>query len=407
MSTPNPATTPWVPVWNLNGGMDLRYNGAWQAGNYSDGDVVVYQGVTYLCVRPTNKAPTPWAPGQLVVQPSVRVYRSTSQSIPNGSWTAISWDSIRYDRGPAVHWNVNQPTRLTCQIAGTYIVWAGVQWNNGGGGNIRAAQIYLNGSIYLGAGGIRGSLQTADYQNSNTPTLVSLNVGDYIELIVWQDSGAALGTLASDGGSNRSQLEFSMALVGGMQGPPGLAANVNYGTTLPPSPADGQEAILVDSVTAPTYQWRFRYNAGHTSDAYKWEFVGGTPWEQIGIGGAFWGTFEGTISTGFTRLTTVGPQFTAPRAGIYDAEGWAIAQNAGGQNLAAFIISTYPSGVGWQGFEAGTVPYAAGSGGSISSAKMITLTAGQVIEMLYCTSNASYQSNFNNRSMRVIPRRIA
>ena len=44
---------------------------------------------------------------------------------------------------------------------------------------------------------------------------------------------------------------------------------VCYGTTLPASPVDGQEAILVDSVTNPTYQWRFRYNAGSTS-AYKW-----------------------------------------------------------------------------------------------------------------------------------------
>src|SRR4029077_1979087 len=52
--------------------------------------------------------------------------------------------------------------------------------------------------------------------------------------------------------------------------PPGTA----YGTTLPASPTDGQEAVLVDSVTNPTYQWRFRYNAG-SSSAYKWEFVGG------------------------------------------------------------------------------------------------------------------------------------
>jgi hypothetical protein len=51
---------------------------------------------------------------------------------------------------------------------------------------------------------------------------------------------------------------------------------VSYGTTLPASPFDGQEAVLVDSVSNPTYQWRFRYNAGSTS-AYKWEFVGGAP----------------------------------------------------------------------------------------------------------------------------------
>ena len=50
-----------------------------------------------------------------------------------------------------------------------------------------------------------------------------------------------------------------------------------YGTTLPASPADGQQAIYVDSTTSPTYQWLFRYNAG-SSQTDKWEFVGGLPW---------------------------------------------------------------------------------------------------------------------------------
>src|SRR6516164_9624771 len=55
---------------------------------------------------------------------------------------------------------------------------------------------------------------------------------------------------------------------------PNPTLKIPYGTTLPASPVDGQEAILVDSITNPTYQWRLRYNAGSTS-AYKWEFVGG------------------------------------------------------------------------------------------------------------------------------------
>src|SRR6516165_9884547 len=57
---------------------------------------------------------------------------------------------------------------------------------------------------------------------------------------------------------------------------PADVANIPYGTSLPASPFDGQEAILVDSVTNPSYQWRFRFNAGSTS-AYKWECVGATP----------------------------------------------------------------------------------------------------------------------------------
>ena len=57
------------------------------------------------------------------------------------------------------------------------------------------------------------------------------------------------------------------------------AASVGYGTSLPASPVDGLEYTLVDSVSTPTYTWRFRYNAG-SSSAYKWEFIGGAPGAQ-------------------------------------------------------------------------------------------------------------------------------
>jgi hypothetical protein len=84
-----------------------------------------------------------------------------------------------------------------------------------------------------------------------------------------------------------------------------------YGTTLPGSPVDGQEAILVDSTTNPTYQWRFRYNVGSTSP-YKWEFIGGPP------AYATVGPNESTGTTGaWINLATPGPLFIVPRAGDY------------------------------------------------------------------------------------------
>ena len=60
MSVPDPATTDWVALWSLTGGVALDYKGSWAAGSYTDGDVVVHQGVTYMCVRPTSAAPVPW-----------------------------------------------------------------------------------------------------------------------------------------------------------------------------------------------------------------------------------------------------------------------------------------------------------------------------------------------------------
>lgn len=53
-------------------------------------------------------------------------------------------------------------------------------------------------------------------------------------------------------------------------------AGTTYGIALPTTQIHGQEHILVNSTTNPSYQWRFRYNAA-SSSAYKWEFIGGVP----------------------------------------------------------------------------------------------------------------------------------
>jgi len=85
---------------------------------------------------------------------------------------------------------------------------------------------------------------------------------------------------------------------------------IGIGTSLPASPFDGQEYILTDSLTVPTYSWRFRYVASIT-DAYKWVFIGGTDSQG----------FEATlVSYASAAFTGLGPGASCPRPGIYDAE---------------------------------------------------------------------------------------
>lgn len=80
-------------------------------------------------------------------------------------------------------------------------------------------------------------------------------------------------------------------------------------TALPGSPTDGQEIVLVDSLTAPTYQWHLKYVSAKASN--KWIAVGGAP------AVATVGTAESTNSTSWTDLTTAGPSITVPVAGSY------------------------------------------------------------------------------------------
>lgn len=101
----------------------------------------------------------------------------------------------------------------------------------------------------------------------------------------------------------------------GATGASGVAVPA-YGIALPTTPVDKDVAILVDSLTLPTYQWTFRWNAGSVN-ADKWEFIGGIAGYK-GIQET--GTLETTASTTYVALTTPGPTFAIPRAGVYDIE---------------------------------------------------------------------------------------
>jgi len=152
----------------------------------------------------------------------------------------------------------------------------------------------------------------------------------------------------------------------GVQGIPGVAAG--YGTTLPASPTDGQEYVLVGSTTNPTYQWRFRYNAGSAS-AYKWELVGGAPWIKQGNVNAVCNTKTQTATAGWWYDPTF-MGFVLPRSGdyiiqatgnLYSNSGatgtiaFAIFDNSGVLSYANgnFVTTTSTVALAWQGRTAG------------------------------------------------------
>lgn len=126
----------------------------------------------------------------------------------------------------------------------------------------------------------------------------------------------------------------------------GAGSSVSIGTTLPASPNDGDEAILVDSTTAPTYAWRFRYDASVT-DANKWIFIGGAPITVTSPATNYTQT-PGTTYVNLTNRVNV----TVPRAGLYvykltvdgipaaGAQGWVAVKE--GSTAASDARSTNP-----------------------------------------------------------------
>ena len=181
------------------------------------------------------------------------------------------------------------------------------------------------------------------------------------------------------------------------------APTISYGTSLPASPVDGQEAVLVDSATNPSYQWRFRYNAG-SSSAYKWEFIGGIP-------------FQSFVAAGMTppsnTWTATTPSFVVPRSGeyLFSLGSWI---NLGSVPATTPINNQVSL---WQ------------AGASVSDSVAILLTPGNLAAqsnwiasvansgvMVVCTSGQTIQlavfgtntiSTFSNRDLVATPRRVS
>ena len=176
----------------------------------------------------------------------------------------------------------------------------------------------------------------------------------------------------------------------------GSVAPISYGTTLPGSPTDGQEAILVDSTTNPSYQWRFRYNAG-SSSAYKWEFVGGASLliNYLAVQ---------TPASGGSWVGMVGTDFAAPRAGDWR------------YSFATRIYTPSTAGVAVAGTANASVgsspvgPYVSVSlvsGGFGTVASTTLFTAVSVNNTLRLVANNNISAQYDMTSVEVLPRRVS
>jgi hypothetical protein len=171
-------------------------------------------------------------------------------------------------------------------------------------------------------------------------------------------------------------------------------------TTLPGSPVDGQEAILVDSLTAPTYAWTFKYVAS-ISDANKWLFIGGGPAvSEVAAS-------ESATNAAYIALTTAGPSFTVPRAGIYLVTIGARMQN----NSAAKTFMSYDiGGTAAADVDAATVGnFGNSNSGYVDSAhqksRLKTLAAATALVAKYKSTTAGF--TMAERFMHVLPVRVA
>lgn len=126
--------------------------------------------------------------------PRASLQRNTDQSINTGTWTVISWNQQNKLRN--MTWSSSSnPSRLTCAVAGAYRITCFVQWQTNATGTRTIAFSVNSGGSHIGM--IRTPAASQPIGVGSTITL-DMAVGDYIEAVVWQDSGGTR-TLTANG----------------------------------------------------------------------------------------------------------------------------------------------------------------------------------------------------------------
>lgn len=137
-----------------------------------------------------------------------RVYRTAVQSIPDDTLTFVEFDAERYDT-EAIHDNTTNPARLTCKVAGVYVITASIGFAANAVGT-RFAEIHHSGEgAYICSLRIPAYTEAGHYTHLCISTVHYLAVDDYVRVAVIQDSGDALDLLAF---ANCS--EFAMQRIG-------------------------------------------------------------------------------------------------------------------------------------------------------------------------------------------------
>lgn len=140
--------------------------------------------------------------------PSCRVYNNANISINDATLTALTFNTERFDND-TMHSTSSNTGRITFTTAGRYYVAACVQFAVNATGNVRRVAIRLNGATIIAD-------KTVTPVGGSNATIVPISTSydfaaaDYVEVLVYQDSGGALNVEAA---GNISP-EFMAALFG-------------------------------------------------------------------------------------------------------------------------------------------------------------------------------------------------
>ncbi len=133
--------------------------------------------------------------------PMAKAYNLADSSIANGIWSLVALDSEEYDNN-AIHDTVTNNTRLTAKTAGYYKITGKAAWTTNTTGS-RHVALWVNANPVSQSN--TNTLSSTMTYIGDTAVVKYLNVNDYVELVVYQSSGANLNLM---GGSNNTFIDM-------------------------------------------------------------------------------------------------------------------------------------------------------------------------------------------------------
>ena len=367
------------PYWSALGGGVVDYEGDFSpATQYAPGDVVRYGGVDFLAVNPSLGV-TP--PGVFSGVPGEMAYAEIT--------TSVTATVVAEASAPTV---VTAPA-VICDGVTPIVVDFFSEAVSCGTGAQTLLSLFMDGASL---GWIGQVIAPGQYVPVRSTRRLTPSAGSHT-FSVRAYAFIATGTVvAGPGGVGVATPAFIRVSRANPTIPvsPGHLVPVSYATTLPASPVDGQEAILVDSLTAPTYSWRFRYNAGSTH-AQKWEYTGGAPAvSSVGVG-------TSTTVGGITDLSNYGPAITVPRPGVYLAQGSAGCTHQVEAQMGLNIVDEDGATIAYNRI------FYANENANVSVQRLCNLSAANEVRLRYTVAGGAGQHTWGGRVLTITPVRVA
>lgn len=140
--------------------------------------------------------------------PRARVLNSVAQSFANNTFVELSCTEQDFVYN-ITHDAVGNPTRFTITVDGIYLLTGAICFGTNGTG-IRAAKWQRNGVDISGGGSNMVAYTPGQPLILARSTMISLQPGDYVSLLGFQNSGGALSTYV---GADYIRSEMSIRLV--------------------------------------------------------------------------------------------------------------------------------------------------------------------------------------------------